>query len=60
MAKLYKKAHDWHKQEAARYLHLLKKVSMKLVEDEDQQLMPLPWGVSQEMKQMLQDKKDQL
>ena len=59
MAKFYRKAMIWHKQEAARYKNLLSKVASRLVEDSDDEI-PIPYGVSQEMKQMLQDKKDKL
>ena len=61
MAKFYRKAMLWHKQEALRYKHLLSKVASRLIEDSDDEIqMPIPLGVSQEMKQMLQDKKDKL
>ena len=61
MAKFYKKAMQWHKQEVARYKYLLSKVGARLLDDSDEgQQMPIPLGVSQEMKQMLQDKKDKL
>ena len=61
MAKLYKKAMIWHKQEAVRYKQLLSKVATRLIDDSDEEIqMPIPLGVSQEMKQMLQDKKDKL
>ena len=61
MAKLYKKAMNWHKQEAVRYKQLLSKVATRLIDDSDEEIqMPIPLGVSQEMKQMLQDKKDKL
>ena len=53
MAKFYKKAMLWHKQEAARYKHLLSKVATRLVDDsDDEHQLPIPLGVSQEMKQM--------
>ena len=61
MAKFYKKAWKWHKQEAARYKHLLSKVASRLIDDsDDEHQLPIPLGVSQEMKQMLQDKRDKL
>ena len=61
MAKFYKKAWLWHKQEAVRYKQLLSKVASRLIEDSDDEIqMPIPLGVSHEMKQMLQDKKDKL
>ena len=60
-AKFYRKAMLWHKQEAARYKILLSKVASRLIEDSDDEIqVPIPYGVSQEMKQMLQDKKDKL
>ena len=59
MAKLYRKAMLWHRQEAVRYKNLLSKVAARLIEDSDDEI-PIPYGVSQEMKQMLQDKKDKL
>ena len=37
MAKFYKKAWKWHKQEAARYKHLLSKVGARLLDDSDDQ-----------------------
>ena len=61
MAKFYKKAMLWHKQEAARYKNLLIKVGKRLLDDsDDEHQLPIPLGVSQEMKQMLQDKRDKL
>ena len=59
MAKLYRKAMLWHKQEAVRYKNLLSKVAARLIEDSDDEI-PIPYGVNQERKQMLQDKKDKL
>ena len=59
LARFYKKAMMWHKQEAIRYKSLLGKVAARLIEDSDDEI-PIPYGVSQEMKQMLQDKKDKL
>ena len=61
MAKLYRKAMLWHKQEAVRYKHLLSKVAARLLDDsDDEHQLPIPLGVSQEMKQMLQEKRDKL
>ena len=61
MAKFYKKALLWHKQEVVRYKNLLSKVGKRLLDESDDEIqMPIPLGVSHEMKQMLQEKKDKL
>ena len=61
MIELYTKAYKWHTQEAVRYKSLLDQVARSLTQDlDDHMLQPLPWGVNEQMKQMLEKKKDQL
>ena len=57
---LYTKAYKWHAQEAARYKSLLDQIGRSLTHDLDQQMQPLPWGVNESMKQLLDKKKDEL
>ena len=60
MIAVYTKAYKWHSQEAARYKSLLDHIGRSLTSDLDQQLIPLPWGVNENMKQLLEKKKEQL
>ena len=47
---IFQKAYKWHSQEAARYKSLLEQVSRSLTDDLDQNMLPIPWGVNEQMK----------
>ena len=47
-------------QEANRYRNLLDRIGKSLTTDLDEELIPPAWGVSENMKQLLDKKKDQL
>ena len=47
---IFQKAYKWHSQEAARYKSLLEQVSRSLTDDLDQNMVPIPWGVNEQMK----------
>ena len=47
---IFRTAYKWHSQEAARYKSLLEQVGRSLTDELDQDMLPLPWGVNEQMK----------